>query len=96
MGVSDFIHIKVCYALSHHQEMVSLELPASSNVLDAINCSEILEIYPEIDLSKNSIGIFGKIVDLDHVLADKDRVEIYRPLLIDPMEARRQRAELEK
>ena len=48
--------------------------------------------FPEIDLSVNQIGIFGKLTQLDHVMRERDRIEIYRPLIADPKEIRRQRA----
>ena len=54
--------------------------------------SGIIKKFPEIDLDKNQIGIFGKLSQLDHVMRERDRVEIYRPLIADPKEIRRQRA----
>ena len=90
------ITVKVCYAYPNHQETISLVLPAQSNVLNAIQASGILDKYPEINLTENNIGIFSSIVNLEHVLSDNDRIEIYRPLIRDPMEARRLRAELNK
>lgn len=90
------ISVKVCYAQAHQQEIVSLTLPLQTKVLQAIQQSGILDKFPEIDLSKNNIGIFGKIIKLNQVLRDRDRIEIYRPLHEDPMQARRRRAEQEK
>ena len=53
-------------------------------------------MFNEIDLDKVGIGIFGKIVEFDQILQDQDRVEIYRPLATDPMQARRKRADIQK
>jgi putative ubiquitin-RnfH superfamily antitoxin RatB of RatAB toxin-antitoxin module len=58
----------------------------------AIEVSGILERFPEIDLKINKIGIFGKVAKLDTLLTEGDRVEIYRPLIADPKEARKKRA----
>ena len=60
---------------------------------DAIRASGVLDAFPEIDLAKNKVGIFSKLVKLDETVRDKDRVEIYRPLIADPKEVRRKRAE---
>ncbi len=86
------ISVTVCYVQAHQQEVIAITLPPQTKVLQAIKESGILDKCPEVDLSKNDVGIFGKIVRLDQVLLDKDRVEIYQPLLLSPMEARRQRA----
>ncbi len=69
-------------------------MPKHASVLQAIQHSKILDKYPEINLNNNNVGIHGNIVSLEHVLSDNDRVEIYRPLHKNPMEARRMRAEL--
>ena len=96
MESKNLISIKVCYAHANHQEIISLELPVNSSVRNAIVCSGVMDKYREIDLAKNKVGIFGNVVSLSHILSDNDRVEIYRSLLKDPMEARRLRAELNK
>ena len=83
----------VCYAKAQQQETISLIVPSQTSVLRAIQQSGILEKYPEINLSENSVGIFGNVVTLNQVLQDNDRVEIYRPLQMNPIEARRLRAE---
>jgi putative ubiquitin-RnfH superfamily antitoxin RatB of RatAB toxin-antitoxin module len=86
------IRVEVVYALPQEQVVVSLQVDSGTTLAQAIECSGLLERYPEIDLSRNRVGIFGKLVDLDATLRDRDRVEIYRPLLADPKEARRRRA----
>ena len=65
-------------------------------VIDAIKKSSILLYFPEINLSKNKVGIYGKLVELDHIVKNNDRIEIYRPLSIDPKKARRVRARKHK
>ena len=84
--------IEVAYALRHKQTLLNIEVDDNASVEDAILQSNILKKYPEINLKKNKIGIFGKITSLDVKLREKDRVEIYRPLIADPKEVRQQRA----
>ena len=93
MGNKESLSIMVCYAKAQQQETISLIVPSQTSVLQAIQQSGILERYPEINLSENSVGIFGNVATLNQVLQDKDRVEIYRSLQMNPMEARRLRAE---
>lgn len=87
------IKIELVYALPQEQSLLSLEVPPASTIVDAIVLSGLLEKYPEIDLEKGKFGLFGKLSKSDTVLREKDRVEIYRPLLADPKEVRRKRAE---
>jgi len=84
--------IEVAYALRHKQTLLNIEVDDNASVEDAIQQSNILKKYPEINLKKNKVGIFGKITSLDVKLREKDRVEIYRPLIADPKEVRQQRA----
>ncbi len=93
---NDLISVVVCYAKPNHQDLISVKLPPSSSVLTAIQQSGILEKYKEINLERNKVGIFGQLVKLDQTLHDNDRIEIYRPLQVDPMEARRHRAAQQK
>lgn len=90
--MAEKIAIEVVYALAHHQESVRLMLLPGSTVQQALEASGLLRKYPEIDLAKNKLGIFGKLSKADTPLRENDRVEIYRPLLADPKEARKQRA----
>ncbi len=73
--------------------LLRVSLAEGATVEDAIRLSGVLEAFPEIDLGKNKVGIFSKLVKLDEAVRDKDRVEIYRPLIADPKEVRRKRAE---
>lgn len=96
MAKNKLINVEVCYATKNEQEIIPLIISNKSTVLDAVQQSGILEKYKEIDLSKSKIGIHAKIVQLDNILEDMDRVEIYRELINKPIDARRQRAERQK
>ncbi|MGE3920445.1 MAG: RnfH family protein [Gammaproteobacteria bacterium] len=85
------ILVEVVYATDSKQVIKSLLLASQSTVLEAIEQSGLLQTFPEIDLSKVKIGIFSKAVTLQTLLSEGDRVEIYRPLKIDPKQARRAR-----
>jgi putative ubiquitin-RnfH superfamily antitoxin RatB of RatAB toxin-antitoxin module len=88
------ISVEVVYALAHQQPLLHVRLAEGATVEDAIRASGLLEAHPEIDLAKtNKVGIFSKLVKLDEKLRDRDRVEVYRPLIADPKEVRRKRAE---
>ena len=89
------ISVQVAYAVADNQKVVSVELPVNSTVSQAIHSSGILQIFSEIDLDNVGLGIYGKIVEFDQILHDQDRVEIYRPLATDPMQARRIRADVQ-
>lgn len=78
------MQVSVAYTRPAHQFWLSLDVPESSTVLNAIERSGILARCPELDLKKNKVGIFGKITRLTAPLADGDRVEIYRPITVDP------------
>ena len=93
MAESNKIQVEVAYAKLDEQVIIPLDVDAGTTLEEAIQQSGILELYPEIDLTKNKTGIFGKIAKADTELREKDRVEIYRPLIADPKESRRKRAE---
>lgn len=88
--------VEIAYALPAVQVLRKLELEAGATVGDVIRRSGLLEEFPEIDLAVNKVGIFSKLVKLDEVVRDRDRVEIYRSLIADPKEVRRKRAEAGK
>jgi putative ubiquitin-RnfH superfamily antitoxin RatB of RatAB toxin-antitoxin module len=92
MGSAETIPVEVAYALPDRQALLALEVPAGASIADAIAQSGILEKFPEIDLDKNKVGVFGKLGKLTDGLHAGDRVEIYRPLIADPKEVRKQRA----
>ena len=91
--VNKLIKVEVLYALPHEQTLLSVDVAQGTTLADAVKISGMLERYPDIDLASNKVGIFGKLSKQDVALRDKDRVEIYRPLLADPKEVRRTRAE---
>jgi putative ubiquitin-RnfH superfamily antitoxin RatB of RatAB toxin-antitoxin module len=93
MAESNKIQVEVAYAKLDEQVIIPLDVDAGTTLEQAIQQSGILELYPEIDLTKNKTGIFGKIAKADTELREMDRVEIYRPLIADPKESRRKRAE---
>jgi putative ubiquitin-RnfH superfamily antitoxin RatB of RatAB toxin-antitoxin module len=92
----DEILVEIAYALPEEQVIISIKVPTIFNVQQAIEKSGIQKKFPSIDLSKNKVGIFGKKTTLDHLLKDRDRIEIYRPLILDPKEMRRKRAAKKK
>jgi putative ubiquitin-RnfH superfamily antitoxin RatB of RatAB toxin-antitoxin module len=86
------IQVEVAYALPDEQVVRIVEGKPGMTVQEAIERSGILELHPEIDLGATKVGVFGKATKLDAVLYPGDRVEIYRPLIADPKEARKKRA----
>ena len=84
------LKVEVVYALREEQILIALEVEEGTTVRQAIERSGIVQRAPGIDLA--SVGLFGRAVPLDTPLKDGDRVEIYRPLIADPRQARRERA----
>lgn len=85
--------VEVAYALPYQQLIIPVQIPPESNAEAAIRASGILAKFADIDLTVNQIGIFGKLAKLYTPLRHLDRVEIYRALIADPKEVRKQRAE---
>ncbi len=81
-----------CSACCGDAVEVTVSLVAGSTALDALRASGLLERFPEIDISAQSVGLWARPCQLDSAVSDGDRVEIYRPLQVDPKEARRRRA----
>ena len=86
------MQIEVAYALESKQTLLKIEVEAGTTLKQAIELSGILVLYPQIDLTKDKTGIFGKIAKLNTILREKDRVEIYSPLIADPKQVRKERA----
>jgi putative ubiquitin-RnfH superfamily antitoxin RatB of RatAB toxin-antitoxin module len=86
------INIELVYIKPDSQSILKLDVDKGTTIQQALESSGLLEQFPEIDLNVNKVGIYSKIKPLDTVLAAGDQVEIYRPLLADPKEARRRRA----
>ncbi len=93
---SETIQIEVVYGLAHKQKLLSLPINQGATVEQAIIESGMLSIFPEIDLNENKVGIWNKAVKLSNILENCDRIEIYRPLIADPKEVRKRRAEKAK
>ncbi|WP_279051230.1 RnfH family protein [Cedecea davisae] len=87
------IQVEVIYALPQKQYLRNVKLEEGSTVEQAIVASGLLELRDDIDLRQNKVGIYSRPVKLGDAVQDGDRVEIYRPLIADPKELRRQRAE---
>ncbi len=83
---------EVAYGRVEEQALVTVESATPLTVSQAIEQSGIIDRFPEIDLAVNKVGVYGKAAKLDTPLMDGDRVEIYRPLIADPKEARKKRA----
>lgn len=92
MSMTDNIRVEVTYALPDRQDVVPLTLPAGTTLQQAVEASGLCARYPDIDPAKGKFGIYSKLARPDAVLRDRDRVEIYRPLIADPKEVRKQRA----
>ncbi|MDD2834486.1 MAG: RnfH family protein [Methylotenera sp.] len=92
MKLPNEITVEVAYALPDEQLIIPTKVSEGTTAEQAIITSGVMNKFPEIDLNTNKIGIFGKLTKLDTVLRHLDRVEIYRPLIADPKEVRKQRA----
>lgn len=86
------LQVEVAYALPEKQAIIPLQVLPGTTALQAAQRSGIAERFPGLDLESARLGIFGKVVAADQVLAEGDRVEIYRPLKADPKEVRKARA----
>lgn len=94
MDKPDTIAVEVVYALADKQKLLRLSVPRGTSMREAVERSGIAGFFPELDLATAPMGIFGKAVARpeERLLEDGERVEIYRPLIADPKEARKQRA----
>ncbi|MBF7979088.1 RnfH family protein [Rahnella laticis] len=90
------IRVEVVYALPERQYLRTVKLEEGSNVEQAVIASGLLELRQDIDLKRNKLGIYSRPVKLVDTVSDGDRIEIYRPLIADPKELRRIRAERSK
>jgi len=87
------LEIEVVYGLPGKQVLKKMNVQNGCTAREAVCQSGLNEIFSELDLQTAPLGIFGKSVKDETLLRDKDRIEIYRPLLIDPKEARRKRVQ---
>ncbi len=95
-GTEPAITVEVVYALPERQSLVALTVRCGATAREAVALSGLPLRHPDIDLARISLGIFGKRAQPDALLKNGDRVEIYRPLIADPKEARRRRARKRK
>ncbi len=91
--MAELLHVQVCYALPNQTRLVDIDLAEGSTLEQAIRASGVLVQYPEIDLASVSVGVFGKLRRMSDLARAGDRIEIYRPLIADPKESRRRRAQ---
>lgn len=91
-----FLQIEVVFADSKQQKIIPISVPVNTSISAAIKLSNILLDFPNIDLSKNKVGIFGRLCNLDTKVNNGDRIEIYQPLVIDPKKIRLNRAKKQK
>lgn len=96
MSDETLLHIEVVYALPDEQPIFKTMVSPLMSVEMIIRHCGILDAYPQIDLQHNKVGVYGRQVKLEMLVEDGDRIEIYRPLLADPKDIRRRRAELAK
>jgi putative ubiquitin-RnfH superfamily antitoxin RatB of RatAB toxin-antitoxin module len=86
------VNIEVAYALPDKQQVIALQVSEGTTIEQAIRQSGILDQFPQIDITQNKVGIFGKLKKADVVVREGERIEIYRPLIADPKQVRKQRA----
>jgi putative ubiquitin-RnfH superfamily antitoxin RatB of RatAB toxin-antitoxin module len=86
------IKIEVACATEAKQKVISMQVPEGTRLAEAVALSGIADEFPELDMSTSKMGIFGQVESQDRILAGGDRVEAYRPLLINPRQARLNRA----
>ena len=92
------VQVEVAYAKSHEQRIISVQVEKGTSLLGAVRASSIQLFFPEIDLEQPKLGLYGKVVmkPAEQAVRAGDRIEIYRPLIADPKEVRRKRAEQAK
>jgi len=90
--MTDRIQVEVIYALPDEQNLLTVDVDDGIEVQQVILESGVLEQHPELDLNAMKVGLFGKMTTLKQKIRDKDRIEIYRPLIADPKEVRKKRA----
>lgn len=86
------INVEIVYALPDEQVISTISVPEGTIIKEVLLKSNIFEAYPELDLEVMKVGLFGKLVKMDQSVRDRDRIEIYRPLIADPKEVRKRKA----
>ena len=93
--MAEMIDVEVVYGSPDRQELCALRVPAGTTAMEAVELSGIKRLFPDMIVDEKALGVFSRKVAADYVLQPGDRVEIYRPLVADPKEVRRQRAKLQ-
>ena len=94
--MAERITVEVVFALPERQKLVTVELEQGASVADALEASGLYDAFKEVDFAAMQVGIWGRLVGREDLLADGDRVEVYRPLERDPREARRELASAQR
>ena len=99
-NIDSSINIEVAYAMPESQILLDITVPLGTTAMQAVEQSGVLQQFPKIDLATSKLGIFARVLGTQgtpepnmYELREGDRVEIYRPLILDPKEIRRRRAE---
>jgi len=90
--MAELLEISVCYASDKFEWLHPMQVEVGTTIGQAIERSGVLEAFPDINLATQPVGIYAKKKALDTALRERDRIEIYRPLVADPKESRRRRA----
>lgn len=90
--MAELLGVSVCYATAQQEWLRAFEVAPGTTIGAAIEHSGVLAAFPDINLTTQSVGIYAKKKTLDTVLRERDRIEIYRPLVADPKDSRRKRA----
>jgi putative ubiquitin-RnfH superfamily antitoxin RatB of RatAB toxin-antitoxin module len=90
--MAELLQVYLCYATPTREFVRAMKVEPGTTIGHAIEQSGVLDEFPDLDLATQPVGIYAKKKTLDTVLRERDRVEIYRPLLADPKESRRKRA----
>lgn len=96
MAAPDSIEVEVAYARPDRQVIIPVHVLSTATIEEVIQRSGILRQFPEIDLTQHRVGVFGKLSRLNAQVRSGDRIEIYRPLIADPKEVRREQAKKAK
>jgi putative ubiquitin-RnfH superfamily antitoxin RatB of RatAB toxin-antitoxin module len=92
MSNPESVEVEVAYAAADGAFLRTVHLPVPANVRGAIEASGLLAACPEVDLARNRVGIWSRFASPEDAVSEGDRVEVYRPLVADPKDARRSRA----
>jgi putative ubiquitin-RnfH superfamily antitoxin RatB of RatAB toxin-antitoxin module len=92
MAATHNVRVEVVFATPDRQFLQACSVPRGSSVADAIECSKLVQEFPGLDLNSHAVGVWGKVVERSKSVQEGDRIEIYRPLPVDPRDARRQHA----